>query len=54
MLRISQGRGLASRLGYSFSTYPPNGKPPPMPIFDPVDHGLRSDFILTNFTKMKG
>jgi len=31
-----------------------NGQPPDLPPFKPEDHGLRPDFILTNFTKMKG
>jgi len=31
-----------------------NGRPPMMTPFNPVEHGLSSDFILTNFTKMKG
>lgn len=55
MLRVSSRlRALCSQLGYSFSAYPSNGKPPPTRPFDPVEHGLRSDYILTNFTKMKG
>jgi len=31
-----------------------NGRPPMMTPFNPVEHGLSSEFILTNFTKMKG
>ena len=31
-----------------------NGKPPSMKPFNPVEHGLNQDFVLTNFTKMKG
>jgi hypothetical protein len=31
-----------------------NGKPRAMKPFDPVEHGLKNDFVLTNFTKMKG
>jgi hypothetical protein len=55
MMRVSSGlKGIASRLRYSFGSFPSNGKPPPVPRFDPADHGLRSDYILTNFTKMKG
>jgi hypothetical protein len=31
-----------------------NGKPPILPPFNPIEHGLSKDFILTNFTKLKG
>ena len=31
-----------------------NGRPPNQIPFKPEDHGLSHDFILTNFTKMKG
>lgn len=31
-----------------------NGKPPAMKPFEPTEHGLTADFVLTNFTKMKG
>lgn len=31
-----------------------NGKPQQMKPFDPVEHGLPADFVLTNYTKMKG
>lgn len=34
--------------------YRSNGKPQKMKIFDPVEHGLPADFVLTNYTKMKG
>ena len=34
--------------------FPSNGKPPPMKPFEPVEHGLDANFVLTNFTKMKG
>jgi len=38
-----------------FSTrQPSNGKPKPLKPFDPVSYGLSKDFVLTNFTKMKG
>lgn len=37
---------------YAFSL--DNGQPPNIPPFKPEDHGLSSDFIMTNFTKMKG
>lgn len=30
------------------------GRPPVLPRFDPVVHGLAPDFVLTKFTKMKG
>ena len=30
------------------------GKPPKMNPFSPQDHGLPHDFVLTNYTKMKG
>jgi hypothetical protein len=45
---------LNSRAAYSLSNIVNNGKPPPLPRFDPVSHGLNADFVLTNFTKMKG
>ena len=53
---ISGKSKLISRIGFgSFSSVKiPNGRPPVMPPFDPVQHGLSKDFILTNFTKMKG
>ena len=41
------------RAGFS-SMLPRNGKPPARKPFDPVEHGLDSNFVLTNFTKMKG
>lgn len=41
-------------LQYFSSSKIKNGRPPIMPHFNPLDHGLSSDFILTNFTKMKG
>ena len=47
-------RGLTYQLRSPFSIYPLNGKPPKMKPFNPLDHGLSADFILTNFTKMKG
>lgn len=31
-----------------------HGKPPKKEPFDPVKYGLSSDFVMTNFTKMKG
>ncbi len=31
-----------------------NGRPIELAPFKPEDHGLSSDFVLTNFTKMKG
>jgi len=31
-----------------------SGKPPPVKPFVPAEHGLREDFVLTNYTKMKG
>ena len=31
-----------------------NGKPKLMKPFQPLDYGLSKDFVLTNFTKMKG
>lgn len=34
--------------------YKSNGKPQKMKPFDPVSHGLPADFVLTNYTKMKG
>lgn len=34
--------------------YKSNGKPHNIKPFDPVDHGLPADFVLTNYTKMKG
>lgn len=37
-----------------FSEYPTNGEPPRMKPFDPVEHGLKADFVMTNYTKMKG
>ena len=47
-------RGWGS-LRQAFSTVlPANGKPPSLPRFKPEEHGLRADFVLTNFTKMKG
>ena len=49
--------GLSSQLR-SFLLVPKmrnsNGKPPSMKPFNPVEHGLSEDFVLTNFTKMKG
>ena len=45
---------LIQRVAYSLSSKVNNGKPPPLPRFDPVSHGLSADFVLTNFTKMKG
>lgn len=47
-------KGLASKLKYGFSEFPSNGSPPAMRPFRPEEHGLSSDFVLTNFTKMKG
>lgn len=41
-------------LGLFSSVKISNGRPPEMPPFNPVEHGLSQDFILTNFTKMKG
>ena len=53
--RCLLNRGLISKGTASFSTsLPANGKPPPVAPFDPVKHGLDANFILTNFTKMKG
>jgi hypothetical protein len=37
---------------YAFSL--DNGQPPNLPPFKPEDHGISPDFIMTNFTKMKG
>ncbi len=34
--------------------YKSNGKPQNYKPFNPVEHGLPSDFVLTNYTKMKG
>lgn len=34
--------------------YQSNGKPQKLKPFDPVEHGLPADFVLTNYTKMKG
>lgn len=34
--------------------YLTNGKPPKIKPFVPEDHGLSTDFVLTNYTKMKG
>ena len=31
-----------------------HGKPPNQEPFNPSQYGLSSDFIMTNFTKMKG
>lgn len=42
-----------SKASYS-QGFPSNGKPPPMKPFEPVEHGLDANFVLTNFTKMKG
>lgn len=42
-----------SRAFYS-QAFQSNGKPPPMKPFEPVEHGLEANFVLTNFTKMKG
>ena len=63
MIRVLPSKGLAagsiraivSRLtaGFSFSVAG-NGKPAQMKPFVPTEHGLSADFILTNFTKMKG
>ncbi len=44
--------GISSRLFSSVKL--DNGRPPVMAPFNPEDHGLSKDFILTNFTKMKG
>ena len=30
------------------------GKPPKRPIFKPEEHGLDKDFLLTNFSDLKG
>ena len=47
-------RGLG-RFGARLSTsLPANGKPPPRAPFEPTQHGLDGNFVLTNFTKMKG
>lgn len=46
---------LTHHLAAFFSdSYPSNGKPPQMKPFNPVEHGLKPDFVLTNYTKMKG
>lgn len=47
-------KGLTGKLKHGFSEFPTNGSPPAMGPFRPEEHGLSSDFILTNFTKMKG
>lgn len=44
----------AHRLVFSVVQSKSNGKPKNMKPFDPLDHGLPKDFILTNYTKMKG
>jgi len=31
-----------------------SGKPPLVRPFVPAEHGLKEDFVLTNYTKMKG
>ena len=55
MILRNYPRRLLCQLAASFSdNYPKNGKPPPMKPFDPVEHGLSPNFVLTNFTKMKG
>ena len=53
--RVLSRRGLGNLSRALFSTtLPSNGKPPAMAPFDPTQHGLDSNFVLTNFTKMKG
>jgi hypothetical protein len=55
MIRLQGVGGLFRAMRALFSTTPfQNGKPPAMKRFDPLDYGLTSDFVLTNFTKMKG
>lgn len=44
----------AHSLVFSLVQFQSNGKPKPMKPFNPLDHGLPKDFILTNYTKMKG
>lgn len=41
---------LANTLRHELS----NGKPPNIKPFVPSEYGLPSDFVLTNYTKMKG
>ena len=48
-----RGPGNLSRALFSTSL-PSNGKPPALAPFDPTQHGLDANFVLTNFTKMKG
>ena len=50
---LGRGMNVLSRAFFS-EGLPRNGKPPAMKPFDPVEHGLEADFVLTNFTKMKG
>lgn len=45
-----QTRNLTRLLAYSKS----NGQPGQVRPFNPTEHGLPADFILTNYTKMKG
>lgn len=43
-----------NRLVLPLVHYKSNGKPQNYKPFNPVEHGLPSDFVLTNYTKMKG
>ncbi len=49
---ISGKSGLVRGIGL-FSSMK-NGRPVNCQPFNPVEHGLSEEFILTNFTKMKG
>ena len=53
--RVLSRRGQGNLGRALFSTgLPSNGKPPALAPFDPTQHGLDGNFVLTNFTKMKG
>ena len=47
-------KSLVKSLAQTLVQYKSNGKPENLKPFNPLDHGLSSDFVLTNYTKMKG
>lgn len=47
-------KGLFFRLANTLVHQKSNGKPENMKPFVPTEYGLSADFVLTNYTKMKG
>ena len=52
---LTSQANMAAKISFNVSsTITTNGRPAQRKPWNPVDHGLSADFVLTNFTELKG